>query len=111
MRFHKLVHESENCNTWLIEWPVGTGLDWHHHGDSDAHITVLEGQLTEWVASKDVKEPSDLIASSDHWEGSQWHMYHWYQHKIVNNGDVTAVSLHTYRPPLKVLYDEALEIG
>lgn len=113
VRHHHLVHESDECNVWRIEWPIGTGLDWHHHGDSDAQIIMLEGELVHWVVNKDVLNPS-VFANEFHRDpipaGCQKFVYNFYQHKVVNEGAVTAVSLHVYRPPLREIYDEALEI-
>ena len=104
-RRHVLVHESETCNVFLIEWPVGTGLDWHDHGRSKATIQMLEGVLVEYVESGcDVFEDRLFI-------GVNRFMGAGVRHKVVNEGDKTAVSLHTYRPPLTVEYSEDLEIG
>lgn len=104
MRRHVLVHESESCNVFLIEWPVGTGLDWHDHGRSSVKIQILEGVLREHIESDSAFSHS-LFAGSNYGLGPER------RHKIVNEGIRTAVSLHTYRPPLTVEYSEDLEIG
>lgn len=91
----------------MIEWPPGTGLDWHHHGASYARITVVEGVLTnqfrptEWEPNKPATEylQTGTISVPRNTE-----------HKIVNKDDRTAVSIHIYTPPLVMDYPEELEI-
>lgn len=108
MRLHRLIHESETCNVFLIEWPPGTGLDWHDHGKSHATIQILEGSLSEIVKYDD--EPLFEPWENSHRAGAWMHRSPGETHKIWNSADRTAVSLHTYRPPLTVVYDEALEL-
>lgn len=107
MRPHQLVYDGETCNIWLIEWPSGTGLDWHHHGDSNCEIIVLEGILFEEVRFK---------YRTEHWSRF-WYAGQKYQteadvlHRVTNEQMKKAVTLHMYSPPLTVEYPEALEIG
>lgn len=108
MRRHVLVHESESCNVWLIEWPPGTGLDWHDHGNSHARITVIEGILTNYFRPTEW-EPDK--SGSEYLRMGNFSVPRGVEHKVVNREDDTAVSIHVYSPPLIVEYPETLEIG
>ena len=104
-----MIHESETCNVFLIEWPAGTGLDWHDHGNSLAHIQILEGRLWELGRSKD-----DSIDSGG-WTFMRSPLDPWmigpnFRHRLYNPSTDTALSLHTYFPPLKVEYDQDIEL-
>ena len=107
MRTHSLVYEGPEFNVWLIEWPPGTGLDWHDHDGSDATIDVLEGILSEQMRA---------APHGPTWErfwlpGKRYSMAASLSHKVLNETPLRAVTLHTYSPPLNVEYPEALEIG
>lgn len=98
---------------WMIEWPPGTGLDWHDHGKSYARVTVIEGILTnffrptEWEPDK----PGHQINSVEYLSTGSFTVPRNTEHKVVNNEQDTAVSIHVYTPPLKMEYPEELEIG
>lgn len=102
MRSHRLIHESAECNVWEITWPPGTGLDWHHHGASEAHIFISSGTLTEWLRYSE--EPYDQKV------GTWWSVPNWQEHKVMNEGTEDVVSIHVYRPPLISDYPDQ-EIG
>lgn len=103
VRSHRLLHESEECNVWEITWPPGSGLDWHDHGSSDAHIFMSSGTLIEYMEISAVERSQPA--------GSWWLVPRRVQHKIVNESVGSAVSIHVYRPPLNTVYSEDLEIG
>lgn len=104
MRRHVLIHESENCNVWMIEWPPGTGLDWHDHGGSHAQITVIEGILTNTTKSYGPE------LSGEYMRGGHFHVFGKTKHKIVNRQKDIALSIHVYTPPLRVVYPVELEL-
>lgn len=107
VRIFELIHTSDKCDVWKIEWPPGTGLDWHDHGKSDAQVYVVEGVLDEWIKSR--YSTGEVRSSFE--AGMSFRRKRRTKHKVVNNGPVAAVSIHIYRPPLAVEYPEALEIG
>lgn len=109
MRLHRLIHESPDCNSWLIEWPPGSGLDWHDHGDSKCRIVMLEGVLTQSIYPTWC--PDQIDTSEFYRDGLHWHVPARTKHKVENLDTVSALSLHVYSPPLTVEYPEALEIG
>lgn len=113
MRRHVLIHESEKCNVWMIEWPPGTGLDWHHHGGSYARITVIEGILTNWFKPTEwePEKGEHRINSCEYLSTGTFSVPRNTEHKVMNKERDTAVSIHVYTPPLLMEYPDELEIG
>lgn len=107
MRRHTLVHQDETCNTFLIEWDPGSGLDWHNHGDSAASILVLSGRLHEYRAESGA-EPQG--ASETLYPGPLYTRPVLMSHRIENPFDEVAISVHTYMPPLNITYPPELEL-
>lgn len=108
MRRHVLLHESENCNVWMIEWPPGTGLDWHDHGSSYAQVYVIEGILTNFFRPTTL-EPDK--PGHEYLRTGNFTVQRHAEHKVLNRENDTAVSIHVYTPPLKMDYPDELEIG
>jgi hypothetical protein len=89
-----LMASNETYSAWVIGWPAGTGLGMHDHDGSSAAVRVVAGVLREryqqpnglavrWLAAGDAH-----VLRSDH------------VHEVVNVGDVEAISVHVYSPPL-----------
>lgn len=106
LRSHILVHEDSTCNTWMITWPPGTGLDWHGHANSAVSILVVDGELYEETDTPDADGNTDTYLLP----GMLYARPVGLRHKIVNMSGNGAVSIHTYMPPLTLEYDEDLEI-
>lgn len=88
------IASNETYSAWVIAWPAGTGLAWHDHDDSSAAVRVVSGMLREryldgeTVRVRWLDRGSLHVLSADH------------RHEVVNVGDVEAVSVHVYSPPL-----------
>ncbi len=91
-----LVVRTPLYEAWVIAWPRGTGLAMHDHQGSRAAVAVVQGALRERfvdatrsrVVARHL-EPGDVVLlPADH------------VHEVVNVGDVEAVSVHVYSPPL-----------
>lgn len=108
MRRHTLVHETEESNTFLIYWEPGSGLDWHDHGESAASIILLHGRLHEYRESSGA-EPQG--ASETLYPDHLYTRHRTCRHRVENPFPDTAVSLHTYCPPLTVEYPPELELS
>ena len=94
---------SEDRSLYLIEWEPGSGLNFHHHGLSTALIEMISGRLVEEFQGDDRvfflrTEDKPFIRPA----GSI--------HRLVNYGPNTAISLHSYDPPLEMTYSQDLEI-
>ena len=107
MRTHELLYEDEHCNIFRICWPSGYGLDFHDHGESYATITVVEGALSNTTIDDDYygEAGSEFMVA-----GETFNVLPFQRHKVVNDWDEPAVSIHVYIPPLTSLYDDELEI-
>lgn len=84
---------------WVISWSPGARLELHDHGGSLAAVHVVAGTLTEQVVDKRDRSvitrglPADTTVTvpSRH------------AHAVRNLGDVDAVSVHVYSPPLEAM--------
>ncbi len=89
-----LIASNETYSAWVIAWPAGTGLGMHDHDGSTAAVRIVSGVLREryrqhaglavrWLEAGDAH-----VLPADH------------VHEVVNVGDVEAISVHVYSPPL-----------
>ena len=91
-----LVVRTPLYEAWVIAWPHGTGLAMHDHQGSRAVVAVVQGSLREWfvdasrsrVVTRHLGSGDVVLLPADH------------VHEVVNVGDVEAVSVHVYSPPL-----------
>ena len=89
-----LIASTETYSAWVIAWPAGTGLALHDHDGSAAAVRVVSGILRERYAVGDGLAVRWLDESSLHVLAPE------HRHEVVNVGDVEAVSVHVYSPPL-----------
>jgi hypothetical protein len=99
------------ARAWLIAWPPGTGTGWHDHGGAAGAMFAVAGELTE----RSVEAPADhaygepLALPGGHGavraltagRGRAFSGRH--IHEVVNEGDVTAYSVHVYAPDLALM--------
>ena len=107
MRTHELLYEDANCSVYQIYWPANSGLDWHEHGESYATVTVVQGALTNSTIDDDYYGDVDsecMVA------GETFTVLPYVRHRVVNDWDEPAVSIHVYMPPLVTVYDADMEI-
>jgi predicted metal-dependent enzyme (double-stranded beta helix superfamily) len=95
-RWVHLVATAE-YDAWLIVWPPGTRLGLHDHGGSSASVVIVDGELEE--RHHDIDTPSNVhtrtLRAGDAVSFGPVHV-----HAVGNVGDVEAVSVHVYSPPL-----------
>ena len=88
------IASNDTYSAWVIAWPAGTGLAMHDHDGSSAAVRVVSGILRERYVTGDgiavrwLDEGSPHVLPGDH------------RHEVVNVGDVEAISVHVYSPPL-----------
>jgi len=46
-RWYVPLLETDECEAWLLGWPVGGGIELHDHGSSSGALVVVEGTLLE----------------------------------------------------------------
>jgi quercetin dioxygenase-like cupin family protein len=93
---------TEDYDAWLIEWPPGTEVTPHDHGDSAGAFCVVQGELQEVRWHRSVRRfrflgPGDVALV---------------ERGVVHNviaGEQFARSVHVYSPPLTSMswFDDA----
>jgi predicted metal-dependent enzyme (double-stranded beta helix superfamily) len=101
-RWHVRLHADDDVDVWLISWTATQGTELHDHGGSAGAFTVVEGELTEsvWAGPKGAGRLLDLARS----EGETVVFGTHYVHDVVNRASATAVSVHAYSPPLRLMH-------
>jgi hypothetical protein len=94
---------------WLLTWLPGQATDLHDHGGSAGAFVVVAGALTEQtVIGRDgVHRLSErvLLAGAPRRFGAH------HVHRIVNAGNIPAVSVHVYGPALRAMTRYRFEGG
>jgi hypothetical protein len=85
---------ADRVEAWLIAWPARTGLGMHDHQGSEAVLAVLRSSLRERFL--DGSGVSQRLLESGRTERLPSN----HVHEVVNTGDVEALSIHLYSPPL-----------
>ena len=97
-RWYEPLLVDDQCEAWLLGWPVGEGIELHDHGDSHGALVVVEGILREtWL------EASDRMRHLRHRELGAGDVVEFgpdHIHDVVNGGDRQALSIHVYSPRL-----------
>jgi hypothetical protein len=88
------IASNDTYSAWVIAWPAGTGLAMHDHDGSSAAVRVVSGILRERYVTGDGLAVRWLDAGSPHVLPGD------HRHEVVNVGDVEAISVHVYSPPL-----------
>jgi quercetin dioxygenase-like cupin family protein len=94
-RVYALLWDDENVNAWLICWAQDDDTGFHDHDASGAAITVIDGQVREdrlrlnGEPSTTFSGPGALITIPPN-----------AIHRVLHAGEVPAVTIHAYSPPL-----------
>ena len=96
-RWHARIHADDQVDVWLISWTPDQGTQLHGHGDSSGAFTVVEGGLDEAVWEVETRRLTETTRSV----GDSVVFGERYVHDVRNRGEVTAVSVHAYSPPLR----------
>lgn len=92
-RWHQLA-QTHHLQLWVIEWSPGASTGFHDHGGSRGAFTTVKGALTErQVVQGDLHTRTLRVG-----DGRAFGANH--LHDVVNEGDVTALSVHAYSPRL-----------
>ncbi|CCH76652.1 Cysteine dioxygenase type I [Nostocoides japonicum T1-X7] len=104
-RYYAQLTSDPDHEAWLLTWLPGQGTDWHDHGNSAGSFVVLQGHLTEELASSaDVHGVRRILdRPGDLGPGSQRSFGHHYVHRVTNTSLDPAVSLHVYSPKLTTM--------
>lgn len=97
----RLIFKNRRVETVLITWPPGCRSRPHDHGRSRGTIIVLKGQVFEDLYSK--RLGTIIGATRLHREGAVIFEDET-AHVMGNRSKLSAVTLHVYRPPLRMRY-------
>jgi mannose-6-phosphate isomerase-like protein (cupin superfamily) len=95
LRVYEQIWDDEDVNAWVICWSEDQDTGFHDHDDSSAAIAVIEGQVRE-----DRLRLGDLPRSRTFGPGQVFTVPAVAIHRVLHAGDVPAVTLHAYSPPL-----------
>jgi quercetin dioxygenase-like cupin family protein len=94
-RVYALVHRDDDVELYLVCWMPGHDTGFHDHDHSSAAITVLEGAITEERLSLSGAVERELTSGDTVTIGKEA------IHRVRHAGDLPAVTLHAYSPPLE----------
>jgi rhodanese-related sulfurtransferase/mannose-6-phosphate isomerase-like protein (cupin superfamily) len=91
-RTGRRILATERYDVWLLQWPVGTAVSPHHHGDSDAAFAVSSGALKEirWLDGR----PEERLLTRGQCASVERGVVH------DVRAEAEALSVHVYSPPL-----------
>jgi len=93
---------SDDVEAWVIAWPPGGAIELHDHGGSSGAVVVAVGELLETSIvpqpSGSVAPRTNTIRAGGFIQFAQHHV-----HDIINVGEVPAISVHVYAPPLTTM--------
>jgi mannose-6-phosphate isomerase-like protein (cupin superfamily) len=96
VRVYEQIWDDEDVNAWVICWSEDQDTGYHDHDDSAAAITVVSGRVREDRLTLGGKPRSrDLRA------GTTFTVEPVAIHRVLHAGDVPAVTIHAYSPPLR----------
>lgn len=95
-RFHVLLHAGSSAEVWLNGWAPGQRLELHDHGDAHGAFVVAEGVLVEERMRVDGSE----LARTEAGAGDVVCFGPGDLHRIANEGDAPATTVHVYSPAL-----------
>jgi predicted metal-dependent enzyme (double-stranded beta helix superfamily) len=97
--FHRLSVD-DDTEVWLICWGEGHDTGFHDHDGSAGAVSVVEGTVIEErlvVAGPPTRERAERVASA----GDSFFFTAFDIHRVRHVGDVPAITIHAYSPPLK----------
>jgi mannose-6-phosphate isomerase-like protein (cupin superfamily) len=105
-RVFEQLYLDENVGVWLICWSAGHDTGFHDHDVSSGAFVVVRGALIEERLRFGVPPSSVLLEQGDsvHFDPTEIH-------RVFHAGDVPAVSIHAYSPPLMRMGSYLVEPG
>jgi quercetin dioxygenase-like cupin family protein len=96
VRVYELIWEDEDVNAWVICWSEDQDTGFHDHDESAAAIAVISGQVREERLRLGASPQVRTIRG-----GSTFTVEPVAIHRVLHSGDLPAVTIHAYSPPLK----------
>ena len=86
----------EHFEIFVITWKPGQSSPIHNHAEFGCILKILQGNLTEYRFTEALTPKDSRTLPTNHVGFMRNDMG---VHRVQNNGDTTAVSLHIYSPP------------
>jgi predicted metal-dependent enzyme (double-stranded beta helix superfamily) len=103
-RHFEELWRDDHVDVWVITWANGNDTGFHDHDVSSGAVAVVEGQLTEERLVVGGPPRSLRHAAGNTFDFDASHV-----HRMLQDSDVPAVSVHAYSPPLWRLGTYTLE--
>ena len=95
VRTYELIWDHEDVNAWVICWSEDQDTGFHDHDRSAAAVAVISGQVREERLRVGASPQARTLQS-----GSTFTVPPVAIHRVLHVGDVPAVTIHAYSPPL-----------
>jgi mannose-6-phosphate isomerase-like protein (cupin superfamily) len=95
-RVYEQIWDGEDVNAWVICWSEDQDTGFHDHDDSAAAILVMEGHVREERLRVGAAPVGREIGP-----GRAFFVPPTAIHRVLHAGDVPAVTIHAYSPPLR----------
>ena len=95
VRVYELIRDDEDVNAWVICWSEDQDTGFHDHDESAAAIAVISGQVREERLRLGSSPRVRTISG-----GSCFTLPPVAIHRVLHSGDLPAVTIHAYSPPL-----------
>jgi len=94
-RAFEQLWRDEHVDVWVISWMNGNDTGFHDHDVSRGAVAVVEGEVIEerLVLGGPPREFRHLAGEAFHFDAS-------HVHRMRQDSDTPAVSIHAYSPPL-----------
>jgi mannose-6-phosphate isomerase-like protein (cupin superfamily) len=94
-RVYEQIWDDERVNAWIICWSEDQDTGFHDHDQSAAGIAVISGEVREErLRLGSVPRGRTIAAGSTFWVPPVA------IHRVLHSGEVPAVTIHAYSPPL-----------
>jgi mannose-6-phosphate isomerase-like protein (cupin superfamily) len=89
------IWDDEDVNAWVLCWGRNHDTGFHDHDHSIAGIIALEGQVREDRLHLSAPNTENIYAAGESFVVPKFAI-----HRVLHHGDVPAVTIHAYSPPL-----------
>ncbi len=96
VRVYEQIWDDEDVNAWVICWSEDQDTGYHDHDESAAAITVVAGRVREDRLTLGAEPRSRELRA-----GTTFVVEPVAIHRVLHAGDVPAVTIHAYSPPLR----------
>src|ERR1700759_842 len=94
-RVYEEIWNDGDVNAWVICWSEDQDTGFHDHDESGAAIAVISGQVREDRLRVGDEPRSRVLAAGQIFTVPEVAI-----HRVLHAGDVPAVTIHAYSPPL-----------